>query len=258
MPCVCESTKPGISTPRRQSISRADGNRERKSPSGPTSAMRSPSTATAASVRTCASPSSVPRRARAGPAHVTTCDALAKMSGSFKIPYLVSRVPRRCTSGHHVANTRKSKRRLRFAPAGVVACVAVDRFVLREVAPVEISRKVRATFDAAVRVDVNGPNPGAARLADLATKVTWNLLEIVVGIRDDSAATALQREQFAHDAIGVVQSFASNQKLAVAILGVGVHAEVDAHTERLRRARDREHLIEIVVLDDRVEPNVVD
>jgi len=43
--------------------------------------IRSPSTATATSVRMHASASSFPRRARAGPAHVTTCDALASMNG---------------------------------------------------------------------------------------------------------------------------------------------------------------------------------
>src|SRR5689334_14287819 len=151
MACVCESTRPGVRTPRRQSISIAFGNSARSERSAPAAIIVSPSTTTAASVRDSNLLISGPRRARGGPAHVTTCDAFTKMSWDMTV--LV-----RSRRAHHVANAREPERRLRLTPAGIIARIAIDRLIRAKIRPVKIGGKVGAAFHAARRIEVNRAN----------------------------------------------------------------------------------------------------
>src|SRR5215467_308309 len=51
---------------------------------------------------------------------------------------------------------------------------------------------------------------------------------------------------------------AVHQKVPIAVFSVGVHAKVDAGADLDGSAHDRHQLIEVVVLDDGVEPDAVD
>src|SRR5688572_12067694 len=76
MACVWESTSPGASSRPAQSMRVAPPYDRSSSACGPIAAICSPTTATATPVTIAASFISRPRRARAGPLQVTTCDAL--------------------------------------------------------------------------------------------------------------------------------------------------------------------------------------
>src|SRR5262249_59937331 len=78
------------------------------------------------------------------------------------------RPPRSKRSCHHVADARQPQGSLRFAAAGVVARVAVDRLIGVKIAPVKVGREIGTPFHAARRIDVNRTNARAARLAHLA------------------------------------------------------------------------------------------
>src|SRR5687768_3686718 len=157
-----------------------------RSDAAPSAAMRPPLTATATFDRTPASAISLPLRARAGPAHVTTCAALTNnrsvtgVSGGRR---------------HYVLNARKAEWRLSLAPARVVARVAVYRLVFPERGPVKISGEIGAALHVSGRIDVNGSHAGAARLGDLTAHVAWNLLDVVIGVGDDAALLFLEGEQ---------------------------------------------------------------
>src|SRR5688572_25000860 len=103
--------------------------------------MRSPRVAMAVFVSTPMSRISAPRRARAGPAQVTTCAAPTN-----------SRSTDLC---HHVANPRETQRRLRLATTRVVAGVAVHRFVGLEFRPVKVGGKIGAPLHVTRGVDMD-------------------------------------------------------------------------------------------------------
>src|SRR5688572_14828461 len=123
--------------------------------------MRAPSTTTAPPWSTPASLISAPRRARGGPAQVTTWVALTKRSVTP-------------LSRHHVAHARQPHRCFRFTAAGVEAGVARDRLVLLELGPVEIRRKIRATLHVARGIHVDRPDPRPAGLLQLPAGVPRN------------------------------------------------------------------------------------
>src|SRR3954470_18474588 len=251
MAWVGEATRPGVRTPRRQSISVASRYSERSDRSGPTAAIVSPSVTTATSVRDSSLLISGPRRARPGPAQVTTSDALTKMSrGIRSLP--------RSRRAHHVTNPGEAERCLRLTSAGIVAGVAVDRLVGAKILPVKIRREIGAALHAPGRIEMNSANAGAARLTHLAARITRQLLEIVIGVGDHPAATALEGEQPRHERIQRRHLVGTEEELPVAVLGIGVDAEIDAESELRRALDDRFDLIEVVVPDDGVESDVVD
>src|SRR5687767_1646331 len=157
-----------------------------RSDAAPSAAMRPPLTATATFDRTPASAISLPLRARAGPAHVTTCAAFTNnrsvtgVSGGRR---------------HYVLDAREAQWRLGLAPARIVAGVAVYRLVFSERGPVEIRGKIGAALHVSRGIDVNGSHAGAARLSDLTAHVAWDLLDVIIGVGDDAALLFLEGEQ---------------------------------------------------------------
>ena len=99
---------------------------------------------------------------------------------------------------------------------------------------------------------------GATRLRHLAADVSRQLFQVVVRIRDHAATTSLEREQLGGQRFDPVVDIGIEKEIAIAVLGVGVHAEIDATTELGREPHDRHDLLEVVALDDRVEANAVD
>src|SRR5689334_3536254 len=98
-------------------------------------------------------------------------------------------------SCHHVSDTRDPQGRLCLAATGIVARITVHWFVLLKVPPVEVGRKVRATLYMPRGIDMNRPDPGAARLEHLTANVSRDLLQVVVGVRDNATAFLLELEQ---------------------------------------------------------------
>src|SRR4029078_8758659 len=98
----------------------------------------------------------------------------------------------------------------------------------------EIGGKVGTALDSPARIDVNGANSGAAGLAHFHTKVTGNLLQVVIRIRDDAASPTLHREQLVNDVLGLGQMVAADEMVAFPVVRVGLHAEVVADAERRR------------------------
>src|SRR5688500_12522262 len=97
-------------------------------------------------VSTPASAISLPRRARAGPAQVTTWAAFTKRKS---LTWETTNGRLQLVSRHHIANARDAERSLRLATARVVTRVAIDRLVLPECCPVKVRRKIRTPFDVA-------------------------------------------------------------------------------------------------------------
>src|SRR4051812_46867984 len=95
-------------------------------------------------------------------------------------------------SRHHVPNARHdANRSLRLATACVVARVACNRLITGVILPRTIGRKIGATTNKSVRIDVNGCHATLTEFRHFAAGVPRNLLEVVVGIRDDTAAPLL-------------------------------------------------------------------
>ena len=134
----------------------------------------------------------------------------------------------RLRRGHYVQDARSAERGLRLAAAGVEAGVAVDRLVFSEFRPVEIGRKIGTALHPTQRIDVNRPHPGPAGLGDLAAHIAGNLFQIVIRVGDDSARLLLEREDLAHRFLEIARPLSLDEPVGVAVLCVGVAAEVDA------------------------------
>src|SRR6266699_290187 len=122
----------------------------------------------------------------------------------------------------------------------------------------EISRKVRAALHSTKGVDVNRSHSGAAGLGDLPPHVTGDLLEIVVGVGDDSASFLLECEEIANHFFELPRLIALDQSLGASVLGVSVAAEVDSATKLARALHDRQQLIQIVAIDHCIEADAGD
>ena len=94
-----------------------------------------------------------------------------------------------------VLEPRERQRGLRFTSAGVITGVARNGVIPVVLAPVLVGRKVRAAAHHALRIDVDRCLAGAAGLRHLIAQVARNLLQVPVGVRDDTAVLSLEREQ---------------------------------------------------------------
>ena len=122
----------------------------------------------------------------------------------------------------------------------------------------KIRGEVRAAFHTSIRVDVNGAHARPTGLPHLAAHVPRNLLEVVIGVRDDAARAALERQQLGNQRIEAGVVIRAKEKSSIPVLGVRVYAEIDAEAQRRGMLHDRMDLIEVVVPNHRVEPHVVD
>src|SRR5688572_19485672 len=213
------------------------------------------STSTPTPSRTMASPISLPTRARAGPAQVTTCAAFTKSARPPAAGAGIRRNVAACTScgREQVAEPIHPQWRLGLAAAGVVAPVAGDRSIARVRGPMAIGGEIGTATDAAVGIDVHGVLPGAAGLLHLAAEVPWDLREIVIGVGDDAATAALEGEEFSDERLDARMLALADAVHGVAVLEVGVDREIHPDAHRGRGAHDRHDVVEVVVLDDRVE-----
>src|SRR5687767_11368688 len=102
-------------------------------------------------------------------------------------------------------------------------------------------------------IDVNGSHSRMARLGDFAPDVAGDVLEVVVGVRDDAPVLLFVCQQLAHCLFELASLVRRDQSVRAAILRVRVAAEVDTATKLTRTGNDRHQLIEVVSLDDRIE-----
>src|SRR5262249_40549022 len=161
-------------------------------------------------------------------------------------------------SCHHVADPRETQRRLRFASACIETGIAIHRLILLEVAPVKIGGKIGAALHSTCRIDVNGSNARATGLSELAADVAWQLLEVVIGVRDDTTTPALERQKLGDYRVEIGEVCIADEELSIPVFCVGIEAKIHTDAMLRRVADNRQDLIEIVVLDDAVEPDVVD
>src|SRR6185312_1334937 len=164
-------------------------------------------------------------------------------------------IQRRC---HDIAYPGEAQWCLGLAAARVVACIAVDWFILPEVTPVEVDREIRTALHVAGGVDMDGSDPGPAWLGRFPTYIPGDLLEVVIRIGDDSAAFTLEREELGNDLFEMPDFGFRNQPLGVAVLAVGVTAEIDSDAELSGAMDDRNELTDVGPLDDGVEADRVD
>src|SRR5215472_11114750 len=122
----------------------------------------------------------------------------------------------------------------------------------------EVRREIGAPFDAARRVQMDGADPRLARLTHLATNKTGDLGEVIVGAGNHAAVRALVRQERRYHVVELAKLRWIEEKLAVAVLGVSVQAEVDPAPQLARAAYDREQLVEIVAPDHGIEANAID
>src|SRR6185437_15630443 len=164
-------------------------------------------------------------------------------------------IERRC---HDIAYPGEAQWRLSLAAAGVVACIAVDWFILPEVTPVEVDREIRTALHVAGGVDMDGSDARPARLGRFPADIAGDLLQVIIRIGDDAAALALEREELGYDLFEMPDFGFRNQPLGVAVLAVGVAAEVDSNAEFGGAVHDRNELTDVGPLDDGVEADRVD
>src|SRR5207237_5147667 len=124
--------------------------------------------------------------------------------------------------------------------------------------PVEVGREIRTALHSAQGIDVDRAHAGAARLSDFAANVTRDLLEVVVGVCDHSASFSLEIQKLTDHLLKLASLFVFDQTFGVAILGVAVTTEIDAAAQLARAPHDRQELVEVVTLDDGVEPDTSD
>ena len=128
--------------------------------------------------------------------------------------------PQPCS--HHVANPREPEGSLCLTATSVVARVAIDGLIGCVVPPIKIRGEVRAALHASIRVDVNGAYARPTGLPHLAAHVPRNLLEVVVGVRDDAARAALERQQIGNQRIEAGVVIRAKEKGSIPVLGVRV------------------------------------
>src|SRR2546423_4040981 len=123
---------------------------------------------------------------------------------------------------HNIPNPRQSERCLRFPSTRVVARVAVDGLVLPELCPVEVGGKIRTAFHPSQWIDVNRAHAGAAWLGNLTAHVTWDLLEVVIGVGDHAPRLLLECEQLSHHLLQLLCLPSLDQTTGISVFGVGV------------------------------------
>src|ERR1700681_4657261 len=142
---------------------------------------------------------------------------------------------------------------MRLTAARVKASVAVHRLVFPVLGPMTVGGKVGAPLYSTERIDVNGSHSGAAGLSDLTAHVARDLLEIVVGVGNDPTGFLLERKELSHHVFELPRLASLEKPVGVAVLGVGVAAEVDNAAQLARASNNRQQLVEVVALDHCVE-----